>query len=520
MSDLRILLVDDSPDDVAFIEHCLRRATARRYILAHEESGAAGLAQIGREPPDCLLLDYNLPDMYGLEILAAVAADGGEPPFAVVMLTGSGDDGIAVAALRGGADDYLIKGEITADGLRRAIENAVEKCRLRKERHAAIAERKRVEQALRESDERFRLALEHAPILVFTQDRDLRYTWIHKVVDGLAPSEVLGRADHDLVPEQYAEPVEAIKRQVIASGEPMRSIVAFPISSGEGHFDLSVEPLRDDQGAIIGVICVAIDVTAQRELDRARETFLATISHELRNPLAALNGYAQLLQRRGTYNERAVSAIVNQAARMRTLVDDMLDVTRLSIGKMDLNPAECDVAALARAAVERVRVAGTPHRVTFEAPETPVMGWWDATRIAQVLDNLLSNAAKYSPDGGEIAVRVTAGATEARVEVSDQGIGIPADVIPQLFDRFYRVGEARVEGLGLGLHITRELIHAHGGRIEVESERGQGSRFTVILPYDGIGASSAPRGAASDPARPTTTPRSSGRPRTPTGPGC
>jgi signal transduction histidine kinase len=128
-------------------------------------------------------------------------------------------------------------------------------------------------------------------------------------------------------------------------------------------------------------------------------------------------------------------------------------------------------------------MSGTTHTIQQDLPASPVVGSWDAMRIAQVLDNLLSNAIKYSEAGSTVIVRLQAQEDAARVQVEDQGVGIPKELLSRLFDRFYRVGTVPVQGLGLGLHIARELVREHGGRIEVASEAGKGTCFTVILPY-------------------------------------
>jgi PAS domain S-box-containing protein len=227
------------------------------------------------------------------------------------------------------------------------------------------------------------------------------------------------------------------------------------------------------------------DISERRAQETMQRDFIAMITHELRNPLTALKGYAQLMQRRAAYDPRSLAVIVRQANLIERLVNDLRDAARLEANRLDLTPEEVDLVPLADGAVEHARALATAHELRLDLPDRPVIGWWDGDRIAQVLQNLLSNAIKYAPDGGEILLRVEDGGEEVRVSITDRGIGIAPEAIPNLFSRFYRAEGATsraIQGLGLGLYITRALVEAHGGRIWVESALGEGSTFTFTLP--------------------------------------
>ena len=225
---------------------------------------------------------------------------------------------------------------------------------------------------------------------------------------------------------------------------------------------------------------------ALRQAQRLEREFIAVVSHELKNPLTSIRAYAQLMARRAAYHPRAVETIVDQSGVLQRLIDDLLDVSRVEAGRLDLRLAESDLAAEVGAAVEQAQARSERHTIRIEVPTHPLTVWADRTRLAQILANLIGNAIKYSPEGGEIVVRVVDRGAEALVSVADRGIGIPAEELPRLFDRFYRAaGANRAEGLGLGLYITRGLVEAHGGRIDVESEPGRGSTFSFTLPRPG-----------------------------------
>jgi signal transduction histidine kinase len=191
------------------------------------------------------------------------------------------------------------------------------------------------------------------------------------------------------------------------------------------------------------------------------------------------------MQRREAYSERAVKAIVDQTEQLDRLIGDLLLASSLEAGALTLRPERLDLVEKAKACVEEARAASGRHAVRVEAPDGPVVGTWDPDRLSQVLRNLLGNALKYSPDGGEIVVRVEDRGTEAEVAVRDQGLGIESEALSKLFGRFYRaesVAQA-IHGIGLGLYVTKELVEAHGGRIWAESGgAGQGSTFRFTLP--------------------------------------
>ncbi len=242
-----------------------------------------------------------------------------------------------------------------------------------------------------------------------------------------------------------------------------------------------------------------------QEALRIRDEFLASVSHDLRTPLATMKGLAQLLQRRAT---RAASidseAVARQAetmeqavARMTRLVDDLLDLARLESGRvLDLTLEQLDLVALARRVVLELQRAAPYHRIVIETELESLTGVWDGGRIERVLTNLIGNAVKYSSQGGTIAVRLArrtdAARSWAELAIADAGMGIPADELPHVFERFYRASNAAgvVKGTGVGLVTVRQIVEQHHGRIEISSVQGAGTTVTVRLPLD----------AAADPA--------------------
>jgi signal transduction histidine kinase len=205
-------------------------------------------------------------------------------------------------------------------------------------------------------------------------------------------------------------------------------------------------------------------------------------THELRAPLTGIKGNAQLMKRRKAYSGRSIDTIIKETERLERHISDLLLASQIQNDRLALALEDLDLAAAARSAVDSL--GREDAGIRLEADGEPVMVHADPHRLSQVLMNLLTNALKYSPEGARVTVRVARTEDEACVSVEDQGVGIPADALPHLFDRFFRVSKTSggVQGLGLGLYISRRIVDAHGGRIEVRSELGRGSTFTVKLP--------------------------------------
>lgn len=227
------------------------------------------------------------------------------------------------------------------------------------------------------------------------------------------------------------------------------------------------------------------DLSERRALDQLQHDFLAMVTHELRNPLAALMGWANVLRTSGAPVERAADVIVDQAKHLDRLIGDLLDVARTDAGQLTLSISEVDLPALVRECAEQQQATTQRHRILVTCPSSLPPGSWDRDRLWQVIQNLVSNAVKYSPNGGDVSVDVFPDADGVSIAVSDHGVGMAPEMLPELFNRFYRVETTRglVKGLGLGLYITRSIVEAHGGTIAVESTEGVGSRFTVHLPF-------------------------------------
>jgi len=373
-----VVIIDDSPDDRAEIRRLLLRGSMeRRYLFAEAQTGGAGVAAVlaGPAMPDCVVLDFNLPDMDALDVLAALAGPDGLPVCPVVVLTGGSGPEVGRLVLRAGAQDYIAKDGLTPLALTRIVENAIERLAMARELFGRNAALTRSEKALSEAD-------------------------------------------------------------------------------------------------------------------RRKNEFIATLAHELRNPLAPIASGLQVL--RLTTDAGASQAILNimerQLGQMTRLIDDLLDISRITSGKVLLRLKRVLVNVVmeeaAEAALPLVRAAR--HTLNVTAPQQPL--WLDAdpARLVQMIGNLLSNAAKYSENGSCITLSARPEGADVVIEVSDTGLGIPEPMLAQVFDMFTQVNhtlERAQGGLGIGLALVRQLVDMHGGSVVAASAgAGCGSTFSIRLP--------------------------------------
>lgn len=300
---------------------------------------------------------------------------------------------------------------------------------------------------------------------------------------GYVQADIIGHNLWDLLPSLQRDADKHLLVQEFTAG---RSVYL----DGEGkhadgrQIDVSVGlmPHAGLLGELVALSAIIRDISERRAIERLQQEFLAMTSHELRHPLTSIKGQAQLMRRRAAYSERAVDAIIEQTDRLGRLIDDLLLASLIEADRFEIRREPIDLVREVSQAVEQLQSEEHPIHIDFEAASFLVLG--DRQRLGQVFANLLSNAAKYSPAGHEITVRIRTDDTAARVDVVDRGVGIPPEDIPRLFSRFYRSEGAaeRIQGLGLGLYITSRIVQAHDGSIEVESQRGSGTTFTVTLP--------------------------------------
>lgn len=376
-----------------------------------------------------------------------------------------------------------------------------------------ITERKRTEEAARRASALLATVVAGAPIVLFALDRNGRFTLsegraLEKL--GLKPGELVGASALDI----YADVpgfVEAFQRALSGQQTMLASTV------GDIEFEALYAPSVDAHGRIDGVVGVGFDVTERkraeaelhasvaaqqrlvlelREADRRKNDFIAVLSHELRNPLSVIRNGLYVLDRAGPGTDqarRAAAVVDRQVTQLARLVDDLLDVSRITQGKIRLQRAPLDLDDLVRAVVGDHQALFASHGVRIEVTPAgaPVIVRGDAARLTQVIGNLLHNAAKFTPAGGltRVSIDRDVAAGRAVLRIEDTGVGIDPAMIEQLFQPFAqgdRTLARSMGGLGLGLTLVKGLVELHGGDVSVHSEgEGRGTEFIVRLPLDG-----------------------------------
>jgi two-component system CheB/CheR fusion protein len=364
-----------------------------------------------------------------------------------------------------------------------------------------IGNLKSAEDRAGENERQMASILENSPTLVAVKDLQGRYILMNRAsraLYGMNERDVIGKADYDLFPRELAAEHMANDIRVLSEGVPIHGETVLPHADGPRNYLLVKFPIRDATGKISSIGVVKTDVTqlkaaeAQaREAVGQRDRFLAILSHELRNPLSAILNASQLLQAAradGPAPTGLYQVIDRQADHMAQLLDDLLDVSRIAQDKITIRKDLLDMRPLVEQAIETVRSIIDTHRhaLRFDRPDEPLMVEGDQLRLSQVVENLLTNAAKYTPDGGSIVLTLRRDGEQIVLSVRDNGRGIPAEMLQAVFDLFVQSDNTLDRsdgGMGVGLTLVRALVRMHGGTITAHSEGpGLGSEFIVRLP--------------------------------------
>jgi PAS domain S-box-containing protein len=317
---------------------------------------------------------------------------------------------------------------------------------------------------------------------------------------GYQPEEIIGKPITTIIPpELYAEEVDILAR--LRRGERIEHYETVRVAKDGRRINISltVSPIRGEDGEVMGASKIARDITQRkqneerlREADRQKDEFLATLAHELRNPLAPIRAAAELLRNAKSLEPelRAATAILERQARHMThLIDDLLDISRITSGRIRLQPEPLELAELVQALIETYRQSAQTARhqqITLSVASESAHVSGDRIRLTQVLSNVLHNAVKYTPSGGKIEIALRVEQREVIVSVRDNGIGIPEEMLDHIFEPFAQLDrsyERTDGGLGIGLTLAKRLIELHEGRIEARSEgRGKGTEILIRLP--------------------------------------
>ncbi|MBA3624219.1 MAG: response regulator [Methylibium sp.] len=488
----RILLADDNADMRAYVSRLL----SERYAVQAVPDGEAALDAVRSNPPDLVLADVMMPHLDGLGLLAQLRADPATSSVPVILLSARAGEESRVEGIETGADDYLVK-PFNARELLARVGAQLQMARVRHEANLS----------LRESEARLRAFVTASSDAVYRMSPDwseMRHLDGREfIVDTEEPRR--GWIEEYIHPDDQPRVLEAI-------GEAIRSKSPFALEHRVRRVDGTLGwtssraiPLLDAKGDIVEWLGTASDITARKEADEAlarfaseltdadrrKNEFLAMLAHELRNPLAPIRNALYMMRLKAGDNTAVQSAsamMERQIGQMVRLVDDLLDVSRISRGNIELRKVRVDLASAIQHAVEAARpfCKLMEHALTVSVPVQPVYLNADPTRMAQVIGNLLNNACKFTDKGGRIALVLERDGDAAVIRVLDSGVGIAAEQFPRIFEMFTQLDtslERSRGGLGIGLTLVKNLAEMHGGTVQVRSAGiKQGSEFIVRLP--------------------------------------
>jgi hypothetical protein len=645
-----ILIIDDCPEDRQVYRRYILQNQQHHYAILEEETGESALELCRQFHPDCILLDFLLPDMDGLEFLAEFKQQINRTMPAVIMLTGHGNEAVAVQAMKSGVQDYLVKGDITAEHLRFTIQSAIEHVRLHQQlQHSEerfrtsvenmldcfgifsairdeageiidfrvdyvnaaaceanrmskkeqlgkrlceilpghreyglfdrycqvvktgepfvkesltytdfyskqqltrafdirvtklgdgfvaawrdVTKKKQIEEALRESEERYRFLSEAIPQLVWicTANGECEYLnqrWYE--FTGQTVEQAMGFGWLEVLHPDDIQRVMQVWAQSLHTGVLYEVELRYRCHDGTYHWYLArALPKKDEQGRIAKWFGTSTDINDRKQLEaersrlfqleqaaraeaeaanRAKDEFVAMVSHDLRSPLNAILGWTNLLRTRKQDEAttiRALQTIERNALSQARLLEDLLNMSRILRGKLELQLCHVHLATIIQAALETVYPCANAKNILLKSilDDSVPASIGDPNRLHQVLGNLLSNAIKFTPEGGLVEVRLSAhgargmgqGIMEisnaqfpipyAQITVSDTGVGISPDFLPYVFECYRQADSNKQGGLGLGLAIARHIVELHGGIIQAASDgEGKGATFTILLP--------------------------------------
>ncbi len=482
----RILVVDD---ELGVREGCRKILSAEGYEAVTAGDGKAGLEQlVERGPFEVLLVDLQMPRMSGLELIQE--ARNRDPDIVPIIITAHATLDTAVEGTRQGAYSYIPK-PFTPDELLLAIKNGLEKRALSIEARRLREEREK--RLLEVASERSRsttiISAMTDGILVINREKLV-------VLRNNAAARILPDCAHRPIPFALEEIESADVREIVSI--VLDSPGGFMILSRQIPLDgstymVNVSPIIEPGGETSGAVAVFSDVTALAKLNTAKSMFVSLVAHEVKSPLAAAEGWLNLvlsgmLKSDPAEERRMLERAQLRVKTLRSLVNELISLTAIQTGNFSLKRAPVEVASVAAEVIQTLRENAEGRRIEVELseagePRASVLA--DREALSMILSNLVENAIKYSRDGGKVHVRLQRQGIYLAVAVRDNGIGISPEDAAKVFEEFYRARNeqtAAIPGTGLGLSLVKRLVELHEGTVSVTSEPGAGSEFTVKLP--------------------------------------
>ncbi len=493
----RIVLADDNAD----MRDYVRRLLADRYQIDAHPDGTAALNAVRADVPALVIADVMMPGLDGFALIRELQANPHTAAVPVMLVSARAGEEARIEGLQAGASEYLVK-PFSGRELRARVDALVLRSEIRAAQQAEAA--------------RLSHIFSQAPVgLAMLRGPDYVYEFANQTyLELIGHRPVLGKPVLVAMPELADQGVKELLDLVRDTGQPFKhDSFRVTLNRGAGgapqeaFFNFVYQPIPNDAGEADAIAVVAVEVTelasARRDAEaanRAKDEFIAMLSHELRNPLSPILTALQLMRLRGVDGaERERHIIERQVSHLVGLVDDLLDVSRITTGKIELRKQHLELADVVGSAVETASplLEQRQHHLDLQVPRHGCSIHGDKERLSQVMANLLTNAAKYTEPRGQIQVNAVQEGDWITISVRDNGSGIDPDLQPRIFDLFTQGGQnldRSQGGLGLGLAIVRSLVTMHGGTVAVFSQgRGQGTTFTVRLPFAPLPAQTEPR---------------------------
>ena len=501
-----LLVEDDEVDQMAF------KMAVKKDNLPYDYAAAVSVAEaadlLKSRTFDIVIVDYKLSDGTAFDVFDII----GDTPR--IFITGAGDQEVAIKAMKAGAYDYLVKDhsrnylKILPGVIKNAINHKRNEDKL-KEYHSSLEKlvKERTEQLAKEK-ELLSVTLSSMSDGIIAVDVDKKIILFNRVVENLLGSswqKSIGKNVDEvlrIVKEGTGQSVENIVDAVLQTGQPRIGSDQDCLVTEDGRLhpvDVSAAPICEDAGNVVGIVVVLRDVTREREIERMKKDFISSVSHELRTPLTSIMAYTDTILSTPDLPEKSrreyLSIVEEESKRLANLIESILEISRIESGGIQIIRQDVNVIAVIMRVLSALKPLADKRliRLELDLPAEPVILKADEGKIESVISNLVNNAIKFTPENGAINISVRLQHDQLFISVADTGLGIPKESLPRIFDRFYRVYRQgpKVPGTGLGLAIVKEYVEMHGGRIEVESEEGRGSNFTVILPLTAVPAEQA-----------------------------
>ncbi len=513
MPPIKILLVEDNPADADLLQEILEEAIGIEWELISVEFRREAISMLTQQHFNAVLLDLSLPDSHGLETLIRLREVAPDTP--MVVMTGLDDEAIALEAVRLGAQDYIVKGHITSQLLVRSLRYAIE--------------RSQTLHLLTESERRFRAIFDQTfqlmglltPEGIVLEINQTALDFMGDTLENIVGSYLWETPSWNVSPATQTKLKNAIT--AAAEGEFIRYEMDINrIDTKLVTIDFSIKPVYNENHKIVLLIAEGRDISErkqaeaeilkslerEKELSELRARFVSMVSHEFRTPLSTIVLSTGLLEnysakwseeKKATHFQRIQVAV----KRMTSLLEDILVIGKAEAGKLEFKPVTIDIKNLCSQIVEEAKLASDHNncQINFVCQGNYTQAKMDEKLLRQILGNLVSNAIKYSQNGGIVNFELICPSEDIKCElnnpvsmvkspnyqavfrIQDQGIGIPKDDLERIFDTFHRATNVgTISGTGLGLAIVKRAVDLHGGQISCHSAVGVGTTFTVILP--------------------------------------